>query len=368
MIKIRSFFLIQLFFFLYFYQQAYAFPWMVRHGYVNCNSCHFSPSGGGILTPYGREISGSLLSTWASERESKFAHDLVSTPEWLNLGGDIRAIEIYRNTPQVQAYRFLNMQEDLEAALTYGKFTGVINAGLFMQQPQLRRFYLNYRPSEQLSVRAGKFRLAYGLMDPDHTTPINRGLGWDEGSETYNAEVAWLGENLNLYLTLDLGPLNSNSIQQFSEEKGLALRVGVPFTEYFQIGTSYFYGSSTLSKRNAIGPFLILGFANHFFLLSEVDYQNIYDSLMSNQTAWMTWNRLDYEFIQGLHGYLTYGLKRSQFQNASIPSSQSSSWGLGSQWFPRPHFEFDLKWQLQSTPAFPSQTLHYATLLFHYYL
>src|SRR5665213_1369307 len=91
---------------------AMAFPEMVRHGYVNCTSCHVSPSGGGVLTPYGRQQATDLLSTWSTEKEAGPVQGLLQTPEWLNLGGDLRTIEIYRNTPQVTSARFLNMQED----------------------------------------------------------------------------------------------------------------------------------------------------------------------------------------------------------------------------------------------------------------
>src|ERR1035437_6993722 len=80
---------------------ALAFPENVRHGYVNCTSCHVSPSGGGVLTPYGRQQVKDLLSTWSTETEAGLAEGLLQTPEWLNLGGDLRNVEIYRNTPQV---------------------------------------------------------------------------------------------------------------------------------------------------------------------------------------------------------------------------------------------------------------------------
>ncbi len=41
--------------------RAHAYPWMIRHHYTNCGSCHVDPSGGGILTTYGRAQSELLL-------------------------------------------------------------------------------------------------------------------------------------------------------------------------------------------------------------------------------------------------------------------------------------------------------------------
>ena len=343
---------------------AFAFPEMIRHGYPNCTSCHVSPSGGGVLTSYGRELSSEILSTWSKEGESDFLYGHPKLPEWLSAGGDIRAIEIYRNTPQVYSERFLLMQADVEAAATYQKWTFDLTPGLYMQTPEVRRFYAVYRPNDAFSLRAGKFRAAYGLMEPDHTTPIQRGLGWDEGTESYNIEGAWLGEHFNTYLTANFGPLDSSLISGPAKEKGADLRVGLPFADRYQVGVSYFHGISQLATRDVAGPFGILGFTHHFFLLTEIDYQSLYSSqLMPDTKGWVTWDKLDYEFIQGLHGYLSYGLTRTNFGGPS-----TTFYGIGSQFFPRPHVELDLLWQFRSVPQFPGATIDYATFLMHYYL
>jgi hypothetical protein len=235
--------------------------------------------------------------------------------------------------------------------------------GLYMGEAQVRRFYLNYRPSEELSFRFGKFQQAYGLMDQDHTTPIRRGLGWDEGTESYNLEAAWLGEKVNAYLTGNLGPLDSKVIPKDSKEKGLAFRLGIPFWDRFQVGGSYFHGTSNSFSRDVTGPFAVLGFTQRFFLVAEIDYQNIYGSMNPSQSGFVTWNKLDYEFIQGLHGLITYG--QTQPHDSTM---QSSAWGIGSNWYPRPHFDFEFLWQFQREPGFGSSSLDYVTLLLHYYL
>ncbi len=40
--------------------EAHAYPWMIRHGYGGCTTCHMDPSGGELLTRYGR-AQGDLL-------------------------------------------------------------------------------------------------------------------------------------------------------------------------------------------------------------------------------------------------------------------------------------------------------------------
>jgi hypothetical protein len=53
---------------------AAAYPWMLKHGYSNCSTCHADPSGGELLTAYGRVMSDAFLSTqWKSEESASRA-------------------------------------------------------------------------------------------------------------------------------------------------------------------------------------------------------------------------------------------------------------------------------------------------------
>jgi len=70
--------------------RAHAYTWMIKHGYASCPVCHADPSGGELLTSYGRVQSDELLrmkygkaSDGSSHNELK-APRLVrrATPEW----------------------------------------------------------------------------------------------------------------------------------------------------------------------------------------------------------------------------------------------------------------------------------------------
>src|SRR4051812_13294315 len=93
-------------------QLSQAFPELVRHGYVNCIACHVSPTGGGVLTQYGRELSREILSTWGiqNENESKFAYGIIKTPEWLDAIGEYRGIYAYQNNPFIQEGKYIYMK------------------------------------------------------------------------------------------------------------------------------------------------------------------------------------------------------------------------------------------------------------------
>jgi hypothetical protein len=52
-------------------RQAHAYTWMIKHGYSTCGACHTDPSGGELLTFYGRVLSGEALSThWTDTAQS----------------------------------------------------------------------------------------------------------------------------------------------------------------------------------------------------------------------------------------------------------------------------------------------------------
>ncbi|MBP9112990.1 MAG: hypothetical protein KBF88_09300, partial [Polyangiaceae bacterium] len=57
------FFFVALFALTFTTSEARAYPWMIRHEYTSCNACHADPSGGSLLTEYGRAQGVTLLAS-----------------------------------------------------------------------------------------------------------------------------------------------------------------------------------------------------------------------------------------------------------------------------------------------------------------
>src|SRR5215472_1180424 len=80
---------------------AQAYPWIIRHEYSACIPCHADPSGGGLLTEYGRAQSEILLRTpytKATDDPGKlgdFLFGAFTLPDALLLGGDAREAYLY---------------------------------------------------------------------------------------------------------------------------------------------------------------------------------------------------------------------------------------------------------------------------------
>ena len=347
---------------------AYAFPEMVRHRYVNCTACHISPTGGGILTPYGRELSNEVLSTWGREGEGAFLWGVLQPPAWLALGGDLRTLNMRKVNAPGSQNRFILMQADFEAAIHLNKLSIVGTAGI--QDSAIypdnrfisRRHYLLWSFTDHLSLRGGRFLQAYGINVPDHTLFIRQGLGWDQGQETYNLEGSYLGERFNLYVS---GIFSRPDIADQSQEKGASTSVNVALADKYKIGASYFYGTSYSANRNVFGPHLILGFTPRFFLLSELDFQRSFERTAVNpQWGFANYQRLDYEVVQGLHLFVMQQFSRLNFGNLA---SQRDGFGTGIQFFPRPHFELLLQWERRRTLAVSNAYADWIYFMFHFY-
>src|SRR5262245_48504464 len=200
---------------------ARAFPGSVRWGYANCSTCHYNVAGGGVLTPYGRQLSRELLSTWGGEREAEFAYGSTPLPAWLALGGDLEYLAAD------SAFRLV--QADLEAAATAGPVLAVATIGRHTDAVDpmgdgvmSRRHYLQLSAGPSLSVRGGRFSPNYGVWSGDASIATWKGLGLDQDS--YNVEANWVSERWSASLTGILASTDGRPA-----ERGIASTVGVFF-------------------------------------------------------------------------------------------------------------------------------------------
>lgn len=151
---------------------AEAYPWMIRHAYFGCGTCHADPSGGELLTAYGR-VQGDLVlrmrygkdngSAAASEpaddagsfdsfesfdtsdssekkepapaAESKgagydksagFLWGLVDLPDWLLLGGSYRHATLLRGSDDLRTFP---MQLDVYGQIAVDRFHAAASVG-----------------------------------------------------------------------------------------------------------------------------------------------------------------------------------------------------------------------------------------------
>ena len=172
-------------------RSASAYPWMIRHGYTQCVSCHADPAGGGLLTAFGRAQGEILLRTRydgaPSHEPGRLGEPMFGAPlpEGLSLGASLRA-GLFRVIPsQGDAQsRFILMQADALGQYQLGRFRvngsiGVVdeggNAAAITRGPDeklISRVHwvgVDLGARRDILVRAGRMVVPFGLRSVEHT-------------------------------------------------------------------------------------------------------------------------------------------------------------------------------------------------------
>ena len=306
--------------------QAHAYPTTVREGYAGkCASCHVSPSGGGVLTEYGRAFADEMA-TWAYEGEGRLLHK-IEQPKDLLFGGDTRWVN-YTSKSRATGDRskIMVMQADLEIALAPIKDLWLVGTvGKYNEDDKYehRRYYLLLNLSEHLLFRAGLFHPRMGIQHPDHRLSISP----RQGSETYNAEATYTAKNFALTLAA-LGN-QEHRIRAAGKEgfktdthPGFGV-VGSTFMDTFELGTYHHRRTAMVDT----GVFASAGWGD-VYLLSELRRHQDLPGLLST----IYYGEMGYGVLPGLDVYV-----RAQGRKAQ---EESSEYTVGLNWLPRPHWQW----------------------------
>ncbi len=361
---------------------ANAFPELTRHGYVSCTACHVAPNGGGALTPYGRNLSRELLSTWGAPREAEVLHGAL--PEkWMKdldeskfrFGGDARWIQTHRENAAIRAGQFFLMQANIETAYDQGSWAIALSAGK-IEDPRgkkefqfvSQRYYGLLRFDDNSSLRAGRFPTAFGLNLADHTLSVRRPLGLGPEVERDNLEFSWIGERDQVFASLTS---SAPSTSETDRERAVSLRYDRVLNERSRIGGSIWQGEGgsetggSRFSRFMVALHSIVNISHDFFFTGEFDRQERNDKpatgtlLTQSQYAFL---RFHYEPVRGVVPFLQYQHERG---DVNLDASEANKYGLGINLYPRPHFEILGIWNRVSRQSVWSDE---AYLLLHYYL
>jgi hypothetical protein len=343
---------------------AFAYPWMIRHGYTGCQPCHTDPSGGaGALTEYGR-AQGVLLMTMRygdkSEEAPKTAGFLwgeLQPPGELRILGDFREALLSTqaaNAPLVQ--QFITMQADLTADIKIGRFraagnlayapTGALAASLTSNPSDnliSREHWLGLELDDEGSwlVRAGRLTVPFGLRVVEHNmwvrmltrTDINDtqqyGLAVSVSKDSFRGEIMGIAGDFQVHPD-DFRERGYAGYFEYAPTTTLALGVSSMFTRATRdivYGVTDYRASNGVFARYAPVPELAL--------LAEAD--SVYQSLTWNghRGGYAAMLQADYEAAQGFHVMLTAeGMNSGQ---SGEPAS-GEAW-FSAMWFFLPHLD-----------------------------
>src|SRR6266850_2000104 len=299
---------------------AGAYPSMIRHGYTQCAACHTDPSGGTLLTKYGRAQSELLLSSrWGAAKEDEpaardeFLFGLVPTPDFLSLGGWFR----------------------------YGYIWNTVG-GTFVDDAGL--------------VRGGRIYVPFGLRNPEHTSFVRAATRTDINQDQQDGiAVAIAKESWRMEVMAILG--NYSLRPDAFRERGLSGYLEVSPFSRLALGVSALVtradaglGSEGPTLRQAYGVTARASPWTPLVLLAEVDA--LITTALGNGGAsagHADWLQADLEVLRGVHIL-------SAVEGMKPPGGGPSSLGFwgGAAWFVFPHLDVRADWIRRSTTGSPA--------------
>jgi hypothetical protein len=265
---------------------AIALPTMIRLGYIDCASCHYSPQGGGPLNPYGRGIdeAQSLRAGEYRPRDNK----LVRVISWNGrIAQDLRFV-----FPMQRAWASHESSSSFRPRLLYRNFTElpqgfavhVTLTGETDDVPRPTAAYdpspgtsspivnvalLRFRVSQALELYGGRDQLPTGVNIPDLGAFIRQRNRLGFYDTPAQIKMNWAGQRFRV---VPFGYLpGGNEVEGEGESGAGTLAEFDPFgTHHVVVGVNLLRGNADNGDRRMIGAHARLGFGR-WGILAEHD-------------------------------------------------------------------------------------------------
>jgi hypothetical protein len=306
---------------------ASAEPMFLAKQYTRCTACHYSPTGGGLLTPYGRLLSHRELSTAggtgtapaageedAPRGEQAFLYGaLGSALGPVHLGLELRPSHLRIGFPGGSTSMSFVMNADLIGAVQTSGWTAYASAGREPPNSAVRNgrtqsdaafisyeHWVGYQTEDGLGVRAGRFMPAFGVRFSDHTAYSRVYLDLDRNDQVYGVEVSdTMGPSL---LQVMVSPGKAEAILHDRSHRGFSTagrwQLDVTPRSAFVASAFYRHATDLDPKSGAIGG--AYGFAPtpRVTVWTEVD-ANLQSAARGGRT-WIAVNETSVEAYRGL--------------------------------------------------------------------
>jgi hypothetical protein len=333
---------------------AGAEPVFLARQYARCTTCHFSPTGGGLLTPYGRSLTREELSTMGrghstapaagADGEQAFLFGLLGNRLGpVSLGIDLRPGHLDVRFPGGQEKRDLLMNAEITAAFRSKGWTVYGELGrqpLRAEGTRVDSFehWVGYESPKGFGFRAGRFLPAYGVKFSDHTAFNRKPLGLDTFDQIYGVE---LSRTTDRYLVqLAAGPGRADSIIDNDGTRGFvaSARVQVDLsTRTVLVASGLFHDKSDVNPRDG-STGIALGFSpiRRLTIWTEGDAQ--FQQGLSGAPSYVLVNETGFEVYRGVWLKISPQL-RTSFGDTS---GGTFRWVFELNLLPRTHWNVDI--------------------------
>ena len=384
-----------LFCLLFLAKPSHAYPWMIQHQYTGCAVCHVDPSGGYLLTAYGRAQTQALLSSFGKGKDgdevdsrSNFAFGLMPPNEYLNLGATVRESEIAQKTIQsgaTVATATILMQADFRAALTLGPVivTGSIgylqnghHAAQITQGDKnvlvSREFWLGVHLGEDQDsmIRAGRMYVPFGIRVIEHPfyvrtmtgTNIDSQQQWGASffheTEKYRTEIMAIAGNYQIAPDAYRQRGYAGYIE-YSVQPGMQLGFSSMVT-YAKLDANSLKSSAFVGAH---GPMLRWSPIDAVAILAELDLTHFAAAQTLTQYGLVGMSQIDWEVLRGLHTMVTGEIyHQAELDDLRAHHFYNRGW-LSLVWFVYPHFDIrGDAYYASEVPTPPTRVNSWATL------
>lgn len=294
---------------------AWAEPMFLGKQYVRCTTCHISPTGGGLLSAYGRSLSHHELSITgepmpshepeSGRGEQAFLYGALGNRLGpVQLGINLRPSRLHYDFSGFTMNRNLLMVADVIGAVDVKGWTFYGQMGREARDTgavfDSYEYWGGYQPDQGLGFRAGRFLPAYGIRFADHTSFNRVHLGLTQFDQIYGVEVS---HSTDRFLTqVSVGPGYADGF--LHDDDG---RESFTATGRFQVDLSpttalvasgMFRGESDVRGRNGAG-----GVAFGFVPVPRLTVWTQFDTQFEegrDDPAYVFVNETSYEVYRGI--------------------------------------------------------------------
>jgi hypothetical protein len=250
---------------------------------------------------------------------------------------------------------FVPMLLEVGGVLAYGRLLAYASVGpRRAEAPGIpysvlsREHWLQFRFTDQLSVRGGRMVLPFGIRQPDHTAYTRTGMGLGYYGQSYGGELDYITERM----AVQVAGFGGDFTQQAAglREAGVAGSITFNVDGRASIGMSGLYGNSDLVDRIAGAWFARIRLVGASYLMAELDAQHRTTPGLVAPDSLATFARLGWFVLESLDVFLEHGLRIEKSWRTGANDNSQSRYIAGASWWVVPWVELAPQVRLETWP------------------
>ncbi|MYN66153.1 MAG: hypothetical protein F4X11_14165 [Acidobacteria bacterium] len=337
-------------------------PTFLSKQYPRCTACHYSASGGGLLTPYGRSLSreeistfgrqgaGGIPATGATRGEEGFLFGALSSESPLQLGLDVRPSHVAVDLPgRTIADRNFLMNLDLQAAWRRDRWTAYGSVGRTPAgggELVSYEHWVSYQATESVEVRAGRFLPAYGVRFADHTSFTREGLDLAQDDQVYGVEVGLSTDRALLQVSAGPGRAESLIADDGRQAFTTSVRLQLDLSPRMVLVASTLHRGTSETAPRSTGTGLSLGYAPAPWLTTWTHADVQFQRLDASGRAYILANQTSVEALRGVWLRISPQWRWTD----TDPRGETRRMVYGVDFYPRTHWHVNLSYYRDRRP------------------